>query len=465
MSVGTVSAPRLGISHPAIKREARRQFVVRAVFFIFLLSLIEGALRKWFLPGLAGPLTLLRDPFVLFLYAYCFVFRLIWLGGIAQFWLLFSAITVILGALQYTLNGFGVAGWMLGMRTYWLYMPLAFIVARVFHYDDVLRFIKMVLWIALPYSFLVAAQYNAPQSAMINWGVSGDAEGSLKLSAGIVRPFGLFTFTSPNVRFTALVISFFIAFYLSRRVKLSDQLLLIISVFTVGSMAVLTGSRSIYFNAASIIFLTLFGLFFVRLTKKSSIKAVMILGFVVVSGLLMVLAFPDMLVAMQLRIERASTVEGSLWNRVYYSGFSFIEAYDTAPFWGHGIGLGAPGIAGFLGLPALHLGEGDTMRNVNELGLLFGSIFLALRWYTGFWLMRCAIRLAGKGVYLTLPLTGLVLFPMSVAQLTNSPLSGFPAWLVIGLILAVHVSIKRRDKLSQSRQVQAKVAHTGMQGH
>ena len=39
-------------------REAQRRFAVKWVFFIFILSLIEGPLRKWFLPGLAGPLTL-----------------------------------------------------------------------------------------------------------------------------------------------------------------------------------------------------------------------------------------------------------------------------------------------------------------------------------------------------------------------------------------------------------------------
>src|SRR6056297_792902 len=125
MTVKTAGVYDWSVSRSAIQREARRRLVVRAVFFIFLLSLLEAPLRKWFLPGLAGPLTLLRDPFVIALYAYCFISGMIWTRGIAQLWIGFAAVTAVLGAGQYVINGLGLAGWVLGMRTYWLYMPLA----------------------------------------------------------------------------------------------------------------------------------------------------------------------------------------------------------------------------------------------------------------------------------------------------------------------------------------------------
>src|SRR5690554_2327554 len=39
----------------------------KGIWIYFLLLIFEGALRKWFLPGLATPLLVVRDPIALFL--------------------------------------------------------------------------------------------------------------------------------------------------------------------------------------------------------------------------------------------------------------------------------------------------------------------------------------------------------------------------------------------------------------
>jgi hypothetical protein len=194
------AAPSHAAAASAGDREAKRRFVVRAVFFIFLLSLIEGPLRKWFLPGLAGPLTLLRDPFVIALYAYCLVNGMMRTRGIAGVWLMFAFFTSAIGLFQFLAAGLPAWGWMLGVRTYWLYLPLAFVVAKTFRREDIHLFLKLCLWISIPYAFLVAAQYNAPPNAFINLGVGADEGGAVALGDGILRPFGLFTYTAPNVQ-------------------------------------------------------------------------------------------------------------------------------------------------------------------------------------------------------------------------------------------------------------------------
>jgi len=173
------AAPSHAAAASAGDREAKRRFVVRAVFFIFLLSLIEGPLRKWFLPGLAGPLTLLRDPFVIALYAYCLVNGMMRTRGIAGVWLMFAFFTSAIGLFQYLAAGLPAWGWMLGVRTYWLYLPLAFVVAKTFRREDIHLFLKLCLWISIPYAFLVAAQYNAPPNAFINLGVGADEGGAV----------------------------------------------------------------------------------------------------------------------------------------------------------------------------------------------------------------------------------------------------------------------------------------------
>lgn len=417
-------------------RERQRKFVVKAVFCIYLLSLLEGPLRKWFLPELAAPLTLLRDPFVITLYAYCLQNRFIMRNGIASLWLRFAVITSCFGLIQYMVSGYPLEGWILGVRSYWLYMPLAFIIAVTFRPKDLMRFLKLNLWIALPYAVLVSAQYNAGPIALINRGVGGDELGAVRLGMVIVRPFGLFTYTFPNVDFAAAMIAMLIAVYLSSSRERPNLLVFLAMAVAVATMGVLTGSRFIYFSVAITLGFTIFGLMLTGLKSKTLIRILSIGAFIALAGWLFVEVFPDMLETMGVRIEQASRSEGSIWNRIYYNGFTFLDALQTAPILGHGIGAGASGVVRFLGLPPLIYGEADTQRNINELGVIFGIIFLLMRWLTSLWLLKKAIRLTRNGLPMVLPLAGYAVFPLAFGQITNSPLIGFLPWLFFGMVLA-----------------------------
>lgn len=69
--------------------------------------------------------------------------------------------------------------------------------------------------LVIPYAGLVAAQYNAGPTAWIKLGVGGDDTMTVELGGGILRPLGLFTYTSPNVDFTAAAVAMFLSFHLS----------------------------------------------------------------------------------------------------------------------------------------------------------------------------------------------------------------------------------------------------------
>jgi hypothetical protein len=338
---------------------------------------------------------------------------------------------------QYAVAGFGLHHWMLGVRTYWLYMPLAFVVAQTFRRDDIHAFLRLNMIIAIPYAFLVAQQYNAPPLAIINRGVGGDEDAVVGLGIDIVRPFGLFTYTGPNVQFTAAMIAMFVAFYVGAVKMRYRGLFLLASGAAVGAMSVLTGSRSIYFLTAMIISLTVFGLLLTRPSVHTFKRIVGVAGFVVLAGVIFVAVFPDMLDAMALRFERAEQSEGSIWNRAFGGLFAWVEPLFTAPYFGAGIGAGAPGVARFLGLPPLIYGESDLQRNVNELGLVLGIAMLALRFATAGWIVLLAFRLARRGETMALPLAGFVFFPMFLDQITHSPLNAFLVWLFLGFILCL----------------------------
>lgn len=420
-----------------VQREARRVFVVKSVFLLFILSLVEGALRKWVLPGLAGPLTLMRDPLVIALYGYCLAHGLMLRHGLAKYWLTFAMITSGFGLYQYAVQGLSTSGWALGVRTYWLYMPLAFVIAKTFHKEDVHRLIKLVLWISLPYAFLVAAQYASPPNSFVNLGVGGDEDGAVGLGMGIVRPFGLFTYTGPNVQYTVFSIAMLLAFYVGGVPMKRRGLFLLASGVSIGTMSVLTGSRSIYFLTGFMVLVTVFGMLTARPSGRSLKRALGVVAFVLLAALLLVYAFPDMLMAMGDRFERAAGTEGSIWTRAFGGLFAWVDPLFTAPWLGHGIGAGAPGLARILGLPALIYGESDLQRNVNELGLLLGIGMLGLRLGTAVFSLSAAFRLAKTQVFTALPIAGFVLPPFFMGQITHSPIIGFNTWMVFGLALAL----------------------------
>jgi len=433
------------VKRVSAKRESQRRLVVNAVFFIFALSFAEGALRKWFLPSLAGPLTLLRDPFVIVLYAYCFANGLIRTRGVGQLWLGFAIFTSLLGLWQYIANGYGIVGWVLGVRTYWLYMPLAFVVAGTFRREDVMRLIVLNLLISIPYAFLVSAQYSAGPEAFVNQGVGGDEEAAVGLSKNIVRPFGLFTYTGPNVDFTTASLAIFLAFYVGNTKLRWRWLLTIVAGVAVGSMAVLTGSRGIYFFAAVIVASTVVGLAASGASMRKLTKLLGVFGFVALAGLLLVAVFPDMSEAMIKRFELAERSEGAIGGRLFEGLSAWIEPLFTAPIWGHGIGAGAAGVANFLGITALIYGESDLQRNVNELGLLAGLAMLMLRFGTSLWIVWIAYRLARRQEVIALPLAAYTFVSLSVGQITHSPISAFLPWLFLGLVLALHWDQRRRS--------------------
>jgi hypothetical protein len=437
MLVSHTHGPDAWIAEQNARRaELRRRRAVTLVLLIYALSLVEGPLRKWFLPELGTPLIFLRDPFVVLLYAYCFGCRLVAWGGLGGLWLGMAIVSSVVGLVQYFFNDLNTFGWALGVRTYWLYMPLAFVVAATFRRRDVERFLLWNVLLAIPYALLVAAQYNAGPTAWINLGVGGDDAAAVGLGDAIVRPFGLFTYTGPNVDFTAAMVAMFVAFFLSGVRFRLRTLLLCAAGAAVGTMAVLTGSRGIYFLAAAILGLTLVGSTVSRPDARTLIRNAGILVFVGVAAVLFTVAFPDMFLAMQQRFEEAEAVEGSIWQRALDTALPFIDPLFTAPLLGHGIGVGAPGVSAYLGLASLLYGEGDLQRNINELGVILGLPFVVLRFSTAAWLLNTSLWLARRGALTGLPLAGYAMLPIAMGSITNSPINGFLPWLLVGLLIS-----------------------------
>jgi hypothetical protein len=443
----------LFFSAPSIKLELQRCFIVRAVFIIYILSLLEGPLRKWIAPGFSSVLIFMRDPFVIALYAYAFRHGMVWCHHISSKWLKFAVFTGIFGLLQFLIGGYDVLAWALGVRTYWLYMPLAFVVAATFHRDDILGFLKLNLWIAIPYALLVSSQYSAPPYAFVNLGIGGDDAVAVGLFDGIVRPFGLFTYTGQNVQFTSSMVAILVASFLAGVGGRPPWPIFFLSILSTASMSVLTGSREIFFSVGFIILFTAISLVYATPSQKSVLRVFSISLGVILAAALFVQVFPDMLAAMEIRFESSEASEGSIWSRVFSVVLHPIYAIVNAPLFGYGIGAGAPGVSRFIGLQSLVYGESDLERNINELGLFLGFLMVWFRFAMAFWLCRRAICLARIGQPMALPLAAFAALPLAVGQITHSPLSAFQIWLFAGLICALPVSKARIVNNSLSSQL------------
>lgn len=184
---------------------------IRQLIWLYLvLWLIEGGLRRWFLPGLATPLLLIRDPVVILIYILAagknlFPSNSFVVGG---------AILGLLSFVNALLIGHGnaaVAAY--GVRCDFLHVPLIFIIGQVLRQKDLLFLARMAVVLTIPYTALLVAQFYAPQDAWVNRGVGGEGGAGFDGALDRFRPPGTFSFiTGPAILYPLLTAAWFLAF-------------------------------------------------------------------------------------------------------------------------------------------------------------------------------------------------------------------------------------------------------------
>ena len=146
-------------------------FIKKLIWAYFLLLLFEGALRKWFLPGLSQELLIIRDPLVIWIYYLCYAQGFFPLNNkYLKRCFQWVAVAVVLSLL---INQAHPATIAYGARTNLLHFPLIFIMARILTWEDVINFGKAFLVLATPMTWVVAQQFQADAEAIINTAAGG----------------------------------------------------------------------------------------------------------------------------------------------------------------------------------------------------------------------------------------------------------------------------------------------------
>jgi hypothetical protein len=198
------------VSHSVeIDSDAAESVFVRAtrwlIWLYLILWIIEGALRKWYLPSLSNPLLVVRDPVVILIYMMAFagnrfpmnriVGSLIALGAVC-----FAAGFLVTGNLLMTAFGF---------RSNFLHLPLIYVMAQVLRPADLRRIGWFLLVCSVPMVLIMVKQFRSDYDSWWNFGAGG---GRQIISVGSkIRAAGTFSFISGPIAFFSMIGSYLLA--------------------------------------------------------------------------------------------------------------------------------------------------------------------------------------------------------------------------------------------------------------
>jgi hypothetical protein len=400
-------------------------FIKKLIWAYFLLLLFEGALRKWFLPGLSQGLLIIRDPLVIWIYYLCYAQGVFPLNNkYLQRCFQWVALAVILSLFVNRAHPLTIA---YGARTNLLHFPLIFIMARVLTFKDVLNFGKAFLLLALPMTWVVAQQFQADRFDAINVAAGGTGH-QLMTSGDKVRASGTFSFVSGIVFYYCFTASFIIYGFLVKGAFPKWMLYLgtsatLLAMVTAGSRAVIAECLQVL---ACIGFLAYF--------KPSDFGKIAgsIFGFSTLGIILytQVDLFKEGLDFLSLRFEEAANVEGNPIEAYFVRYRDIILAPYYYNMWTGflGNGLGKATRAG----SALGGGFGGAeiswARQVLENGLLVGGLYILWRIWIVKDLMLACISGVKKGSFLAIFLFGAVAPILLFSPLGQPTNLGFAAF-------------------------------------
>jgi|694.fasta_scaffold02921_12 hypothetical protein len=355
----------------------------RALVYLYVaLVILEGALRKWFLPqALNSLVAIARDPVALYLVWYGWrrgFFSPAWLR---QLWLFTAVLLAAGGLLSMLETSLPFDVWAYGLRTNLLHFPLILIIPRLLEPEDLNKLLKRLLALALPIALIMLWQYRSPLSSWVN---KGAIEGVSQLTAvfGKVRPPGPFSFITGAAEYFALVNAILLGSLFDRRLHISWILYGLVATLLAVSVS---GSRLLLATVA-VVWAGSLGLRQLRHFRLPPPRFLLSLGAAVVALVLLTALTPlGALVdegwsTTADRVEVANQHDGGFLNRVS----STLSVPDSVlwetPLFGHGLGLGTNfGAKVVTGNVGFALSETELQRVLLESGVLIGSVFLLLR--------------------------------------------------------------------------------------
>lgn len=339
---------------------------------VFLLVVLEGAVRKWLITGASVTLLLilLRDLIAIYVIAHAIANgSLRRLKGVTPLMLGWSCVVFAWGLLQVIGGESTPTILMIGLRFWLLYTWFGVAAAAAMSEADYRAAMRLAVWTLILMAPLVVLQYLSPPGARINSQVDGDEEGVFLAIAGVVRTTGTFSFTLGYASYLALVSPLVFAVFSARKRGRKQWIyaLLALAAFVIG--AVVSGSRAAIVYSG--IMLATFFLGRVWLARGRARRNAIFAVFLA-AGLVAILLFifSGAIDAANQRFEQAAEAENP-WGRIItiFAGEPFV--YDRVSWLGLGLGAGS-NLAAYVrtGDPSFTIAEVEAGRILLEGGLL-----------------------------------------------------------------------------------------------
>ena len=361
--------------------------IKKLIWVYFILLLFEGALRKWFLPGLSQGLLIVRDPIVLWIYYLCYSQGIF--PSSNKYIIKLTQWTLVATALSIVVNQAHPATIAYGARTNLLHFPLIFIMGRILNNKDVINFGKAFLVLALPMTWVVAQQFQADHTDIVNIAAGGTGH-QMMTSGDKVRASGTFSFISGIVFYYCFAVAFIIYGFLDK--SAFPKWILYLGAGATFLAMVTAGSRSVIAESLQVI--ACFGFLAYYRPKEFGRIGASVFGISVIILFLysQIDLFKEGLGFLSLRFEEASNVEGNPIEAYFIRYWDIIVApyyYNMwTGFFGNGLGTATRAGAALGG--TFGSAELSWSRPVLENGFLVGILFLAWRvWITKDLLLIC----------------------------------------------------------------------------
>jgi hypothetical protein len=223
----------------------------RTVKAVFILLVIEGALRKWVLPQASEMIYFLKDIVLFGAYFSFYCFPVIEKKLPSKFKIINILIFVAIGWCVFQVFnpslGSPLVG-IFGLRGYLLYIPLIWMLPSLFQSEEELyKFLRSHLLLSIPVGIIGIIQFFSPASSFIN--AYANEEGIAKATFGVTtaaRITGTFSYISGYAVYLLICFGLLIIM-LSNKQSRGWLWTSIIEIFLVTVNSFMTGSRTTVF--------------------------------------------------------------------------------------------------------------------------------------------------------------------------------------------------------------------------
>jgi len=426
-------------ARPASMTRAGKAFIA-----VFLVVVLEGAVRKWVASAATLPLLLVRDLLAIYVIAYALRNGALQRNrGITQTLLAWSCLVIAWGLLQLVVGESSPTILLIGLRFWLLYIWFGVAAAATMNEADYRAAMRVAVWSLLLMTPLVVLQHFSPPGARINSQVDSDEADIFLVIADVVRTTGTFSFTAGYTTYLALMAPLVFAVAGARK-RSGRQTLFAAALF--GGFVVsstVSGSRTAVILSGLMVVAYFIGrLALARGRARTGALVGVVAGVLLLAVLLYV--FRGALTITEQRFQEASDVE-TFWGRIFTIFIGQSVAFDEFRWIGWGIGLGS-NLANYVrtgSTGAFALAEVEASRILLEGGLI-GYVFTIFKVGVIIVGVRKAWRLSRR-LHSAYPI--LLWAIVSLALLTWSATGQLTAHGLLGLMLAFGLLVFRHPTL------------------